>query len=512
MKLYLKFFAVTFFVSTALADRAQVNSPQLQPIDTYHSGIFVGSLYKQPIPHSNRSILIADLRGTYQDMGKEYGALLSRNGALLSNNNDPNYDLLISFYNNLTNLPLEHNFLMSSLYKYILLPQSKKHIPQQEMDMINGAAETSGLTPDQLILLDKTLFFTFLSHLSTAELASAFPGVGMISENSVVPPGCSTLAVWGDYTASGDLLVGRNFDWAKSAYPAFNSPNSPNMLLVTIYHPTDAQGTRIANTVATLGYPGWFSTITGMNDKHLFLELNSGWYSSYAINMIYDNSPQSYMDVLTNTLFTANTYADLYTAIQNSSPDMGYMIFGADGVSKKAFFAEMIPDTIPGMKFLPKTVWMRENSSKSHYAADAEIKDQNVLLATNTFRLDDGKKQVWTTKTLIPWPYPDASKDPNDSFPMLRYDNLLHLAQANKGKLDVEAMEKIFEKSINGSGENAGATEYQYDPKGTKEISNTFYTVIVDFAQNVWHVRQTGITKGQGGEDWVDIDLAQFFK
>lgn len=478
-------------MSAAHASPAQPQSSAPTPIYSYGKG----NLYKQDIPGSDKFIIIADLHGTYQEMGAQYGAMLGMHSP---------YNLLGTFYRQLTNLPIERDFFIKNLYHYIILPIAKRHLPERQMELIAAAATTSGMSIDELVLLDQTLVFTFLSHLPEQQRTNALAGQNIQTIDGTMAPGCSTLGVWGNFTKNKQLLIGRNFDWAKNAHIAFNSPFTPCLLMVTVYHPTDENGRPIANSIATLGYPGWFCLLSGMNDKGLFLELNSGIFSSYGLDFFSDNSPQTYFDALANILFDVSDYKGLKNAIANSKPNLAYIMVGADGKTKQMFVTEEIAT--------PKAIVRMRLPGYTPYYGYEEIDptiDENMLAVSNSFRLAGWEKII---KVLIPYPYLDPldpAKDDETAHPLLRYNNLLFGARKYRGKIDVDTMKMLFEKSMNKGG---GPTEYDYDMLHSRLIGSTFYSIIVNPTERKWYVRQPSIYKGQPGDAWVTIDLNQFFE
>jgi hypothetical protein len=74
--------------------------------------------------------------------------------------------------------------------------------------------------------------------------------------------GCSALVAWDNYTSGAPLVFGRNYDYGS---PLADYPS------VVIYNPGDG-----GLPVASVTYTGCIYVTTGMNDKGLFLELNTG--------------------------------------------------------------------------------------------------------------------------------------------------------------------------------------------------------------------------------------------
>jgi len=79
---------------------------------------------------------------------------------------------------------------------------------------------------------------------------------------------CSSIAVWGDYTGGGPLIMGRNFD-----FPAFYRNFNP-YIVVVVFNPTDG-----SHSAATIAHAGQIGVIQAFNDAGLVLGNNDG--SSY---------------------------------------------------------------------------------------------------------------------------------------------------------------------------------------------------------------------------------------
>lgn len=197
-----------------------------------------GKLYKAG------EINVLDLKGTYKQMGRQYGALLGKEmkelysaaiegmfikmiaGKLMKEANMPAETAKKAAYEKLKNIA----YLFHDKY------------PENLKKMFDGMAETSGIEKDKLVMLDHII--TFGSVLQGA------------------PVQCSALSAWGDYTG-GPMVVGRNFDYFP-AYGAFGK-----YLSVVSLTPNDS------NPVALISYPGQCHSYTYIG-KGSFLSLNDG--------------------------------------------------------------------------------------------------------------------------------------------------------------------------------------------------------------------------------------------
>jgi predicted choloylglycine hydrolase len=160
----------------------------------------------QPRLEYIESIPIIHLYGTPREMGEQYGSILK-----------PQLNSMIVIAESL--------FPKKSIKKFI--DQSKiaePLLPAEIKDFIQGMAETSGVEYDQLVTLNLT-----------------------------VRTNCSVLAVWGEATADGNLLMGRNADYN------FQKVNKALGILV-VRHPNEGYAT------VSSSFLGLAGTFTGMNE------------------------------------------------------------------------------------------------------------------------------------------------------------------------------------------------------------------------------------------------------
>ncbi|MBO4631844.1 MAG: hypothetical protein J5858_07980 [Lentisphaeria bacterium] len=174
---------------------------------------------------------VVELRGSWFQMGRQYGALLreelrkvlgfaEKNPAGISRIGRPGHRGI------------------SGLKRYD--------------ELYRGMAETSGLTLDQL----RTVCSVELicrNRMSDPH-REAFNGGRRTS---------LAVAVWDSHTPDGKVLFGRNYD----RQPDFEE--ILDTLVLAVFHPGDG-----ANAVAMLNWTGCLYLTTGMNENGLFLELN----------------------------------------------------------------------------------------------------------------------------------------------------------------------------------------------------------------------------------------------
>ena len=323
------------------------NSSELTFISEFEGG----KLYKAG------AVSVLELHGTHYQMGRQYGMLLKNDLAAL-------YDLAVATF---IDLGFTHNRLKQIADSiYTVYPQTYK-------DIIIGMAETSGLGIEKQIVLNAIEWFPKID---------AFV------------PHCSGIAVWGDYTAGGPLVFGRNNDDAK-LYRKFGG-----YTIVAVFNPTD-----LGMPVAVINYAGAIYAPSGMNRNGIFLELNSGNWEGY-----YIDRPSIFL-TLFSFLQTYSTQEELNVAFQSVSANLSSIVNVADRNIAYSFECST-------------------SSVKRRYP-DAD----GLMVATNHF-VDPS----WGISPPVP--------DEDNAWTAKRRTNLLNLATANKGFFNVEKMMQVLDTTI----------------------------------------------------------------
>lgn len=173
-----------------------------------------------------QGIKVVNLSGSWQEMGRQYGSLVKEE--------------LWDVYRFLCDKTANDEKKKAAVKEKARLLYS--HYPQYLDEFMNGAAETSDLTKDQLIIVNAVEY--------------AEPDFS-----------CSGLAAWHEY-ASGNLLYGRNYD-------AVSFIELRNDIIITVFHPNDG-----SLATATVGYAGEIYAVNALNEKGIFIELNNGMPSA----------------------------------------------------------------------------------------------------------------------------------------------------------------------------------------------------------------------------------------
>lgn len=258
--------ALLFLVGTSVAEAELLAFQSSQPVSTFEGG----SLYKSGM------LNVLDLRGTYRQMGRQYGYLLK--------------DQL----NDLYRIAIEEYFIGKKGLSYETLNDTATALfnlyPNRFKEVIYGMAETSGMSTDKHILLNGLELY------------------GMIS-------GCSAIAAWGDYTKGGPLIFGRNYDWFDS-YKEF-----AKYLTVTVLNVDSG----IPCAIVT--FAGIIYATTGINKEGLFLELNNGLPSGGELS--YSNRVPAIINLLA-FLLDYSTMEQLNAAFNSTRSNFTFIISVAD--------------------------------------------------------------------------------------------------------------------------------------------------------------------------------------
>jgi len=290
----------------------------------------------------NYSVIV--LEGSYREMGRQYGALMK--------------DELLSEYAMLTNALGERGYSIEYLRTYVA--NGTQYQPERMKEITRGMAETTGLTEEDLALL----YYGPALYIS-------------------MPAGCSYLAVWGDYTPDGSVVLSRNWDLPDLLEP-FNQ-----YYVLAVYRPTDG-----SNGVATFG-PAGARPETLMNSAGLFIaDDNSGQEV-----VIMENRPDLISEFF-RLMLDYSDLAGLKTGILATSPDIAWIV-DAGGPDGAYVFEKGLNET--------------------------KVRTGDGVVAAANHFIDPS----WNLTT-----QPAANS-------LLRYANLLSQAEAAKGSIDAAKMMQI---------------------------------------------------------------------
>jgi len=261
-------------------------------------------LFEQGAKASKNNIGVVNLRGTWHEMGRQYGMLMKKE------------------------LEDVHQFIHNILDNRIVNPDmaaavvdtEERQTPYRIVEFMRGASETSGLTIRQL------------QEVNAVERICGLPQ-------------CSAAFCWDDYV-DGPLVIGRNYDY-NSLFSGLKDD-----IAVTVYHPSDG-----SLAVATIGYVGEIYAVNALNEKGIFLELNNGTPS---VKLKMPNPRVTGTTMLFSALFETDELADWELFFNTTACSSSYIINLAD--SDQAVSYEWCPlDVKHGEDTLPEGLMVSTN-------------------------------------------------------------------------------------------------------------------------------------------------------
>jgi hypothetical protein len=332
------------------------DSPDLKPVSTFENG--------QRYKAGTYNVIV--LSGSYREMGRQYGSLmkaeLTEEYTIISTQDNTwgySTQQLRNFSNNAAEL-----------------------LPQRQKEIFSGMAETSGLDPDDIAMIYYGAYF----YTSLPDQRHE----------------CSFLAVNGNYTRDGSMIVSRNFD-----LPDAVSVFDPYYVLV-VYKPNDG-----SNSVAAIN-PAGMRPETLMNNKGLFISDNNGMQSGG--DTVRTNRPDYISEFFRFMLDDASTH-EMDDDVPATRPNTA-IIVNAAGPDAAYSYEETV----------------------SHVA---QRSGDGFLVATNHF-VDPSWQNL-------------SSPDPDS---VIRYNNLVNQTVQNKGSIDAEKMMQIRDVMIDNGGATVRDTDF----------------------------------------------------
>ena len=273
-------------------DRPPPEIPGLIPIATFDEG----RSYRTVVG----SYSVLSLKGSWREMGRQYGALLSKE--------------LKEFYGAISADLKERGRGQENLDNVHATFQT--YTPEMKQ-LIEGMSETSGLSFEEHIILDASFYILPDLDIEAAQAMAS----------------CSGIAVSSPRTADGKLYFARNWDMTQAAM----KPYLRYMALI-VFNPTDG-GLSFANVRPI----GQVYVETGINEKGVFVELNNGSASDPNINENAVFSVASLFDFLR----TSETLDEMIQNIVTTKMDASYIIQAASAecavsIEKPTFDARVI--------------------------------------------------------------------------------------------------------------------------------------------------------------------------
>jgi predicted choloylglycine hydrolase len=225
---------------------------------------------------------VLSLSGSWKEMGRQYGGLVA--------------DDLNEFYTAITQDMASRGMDSDELLE--VAEAWTASLNNNMRELMQGMSETSGLTYNQI-----------------QQLNASMVTLPVLVFSQEPPSSCSAIAVWGDYTADGKLIIGRNWDMDRESMQKYMK-----YLAVVLYNPDSG------NSFADVHPLGNIYVETGFNEKGLFIELNNGM----------ESDPNYYADrknsvaVLAEALNQCSTIDEAVDYIGSIPADASYIIQVAD--------------------------------------------------------------------------------------------------------------------------------------------------------------------------------------
>lgn len=226
-------------------------------------------------------VTVVSLYGTWREMGRQYGMLMQ--------------DRLAEVYGFVETI-IDYGVGNAEKASSIIAKQTRQ-TPYRINQFFEGAAETSGLTVEQL------------------QAVNAVERIGGL-------PRCSAAFCWGAYT-SGQMVIGRNYDYSE-AFALLKDD-----VAVTVYHPADG-----SLATATIGYVGEIYAVNALNEKGIFMELNNGTPSA---NINSPNARITGTTALFSELFEADELDDWELFFNTTNCSSSYIINLADSSAARSY-------------------------------------------------------------------------------------------------------------------------------------------------------------------------------
>ena len=220
--------------------------------------------------YESNGFLIPVVRGSFRDMGKQYGALMGEHM-------QGTWDVLVGA------AIVKGAITDGDVHEWALRAQTK--CSTRNRFWYEGVAEGSGWPIDNVCFLDHLMEF----------------GVYQSKAHSFA--GCTSILSWGGHSVDGGMYIGRNMDWSAE----FNE--FPQM--ITVRKPNDG-----SFRYATAGWPGMYTPFTALNEHGVYFDLHDG--TSMGGSLIYKQRP-SLLNTLTDFISECGSLDSLISRFNGTS-------------------------------------------------------------------------------------------------------------------------------------------------------------------------------------------------
>lgn len=261
---------------------------------------------------------VASLRGTPDEMGRQYGALL---GPQIKRN----ATRLVKIFE-AAGLP---EFVVFNILDNAWA-RMKPHTPERYLDEMSGIAEGATSAGVELTVADierivaATNFDLYKREERAFEFLDGEAVAALQNLSQQRPMSCTMFAAWGSRTVDGKMFAIRNLDW-------MSQTGMHEDRLITVYRPEKG------NALATIGYAGVIGCLAGMNAKGLSLSE----VGAFSAREELDGTPWTLM--ARALLEEASCLEDAVRLIEGAQHTIGYNYLIADGDPARFGSAEFNP-------------------------------------------------------------------------------------------------------------------------------------------------------------------------
>lgn len=234
------------------------------------------------------------LSGTFNEMGRQYGALLGKE------------------INSLYDLAIDKTFIKSGLFSQQELDLFAngifKSMPARQKELIRGISSASGMKQEKVILASNLIMVQILARKKSG---------GNISS-------CTSVAIWGKYTVDGKVLTARDYD-----FPNLFRSMARDYAVIVVFKPSDG-----SNAVGGICLAGAISFTDAMSDKGIYIEGNNG---SDSAGLIMFSSRTETSTQIMNILFDAEDSEGFNSMMNSTRFSYPFILMSADGSSVRYY-------------------------------------------------------------------------------------------------------------------------------------------------------------------------------
>jgi hypothetical protein len=240
-----------------------------------------GQLYK------NGPVDIVVLEGTYRQMGRQYGTLLSGK--------------IKEFYTLLENSFVKSGLFTSEQIRNFISKPSLLGYPKRYSEFLSGVSDTTGLSMDSVVMVNE--------NMSLMISARRMGGGNATS--------CTSMSVWDKYTKESATITARDLD-----FPVFYREVAKKFTDITILKPSDG-----SNFVGGVGFAGSISFSDAMNSRGIYTQTNNGAATEGLVT--YSDRPNIQAEII-NLLFDCDTVDAFEKRLRGLRSNYPLIIMGAD--------------------------------------------------------------------------------------------------------------------------------------------------------------------------------------